>query len=67
MLTLVTFLDLDSHVLWIMAGITLWILSPSLSVVASKAEDEVKAFSDLGGLQTASEVKCKLVLRVFWP
>ena len=38
-----------------------------LSVVASKAEDEVKAFSDLGGLQTASEVKCKLVLRVLWP
>ena len=29
MLTLVTLLDLDSHVLWIMAGITLWILSPS--------------------------------------
>ena len=29
MLTLVTLLDLDTHVLWIMAGITLWILSPS--------------------------------------
>ena len=29
MLTPVTLLDVDSHVLWIMAGITLWILSPS--------------------------------------
>ena len=38
-----------------------------LSVVVSEAEDEAKAFSDLGGLPTASEVNCKLVVMVFWP
>ena len=38
-----------------------------LSVVASEAEDEAKAFSDLGGFQMATEVKCKLVLMVLWP
>ena len=38
-----------------------------LSVVASEAEDEAKVFSDLGGLQTALEVKCKHVLMVLWP
>ena len=38
-----------------------------LSVVASKAEDEAKAFSDFSGLQTASDVNCKLVLMVLWP
>ena len=27
-------------------------------VAASEAEDEAKVFSDLGGLQTALEVKC---------
>ena len=34
------------------------------SVVVSEAEDEAKVFSDLGGLQTALEVKCKHVLMV---
>ena len=38
-----------------------------LSVVASEAEDEAKAFSDLGGLPTALEVNCKLVVMVLWP
>ena len=37
-----------------------------LSVVASEAEDEARSFSNLSGLQTASVVKCKLVLMVTW-
>ena len=39
----------------------------ALQWAASEAEDEAKAFSDLGGLQMALEVKCKLVLMVLWP
>ena len=33
-------------------------------MVASEAKDEAMAFSDLDGLQTALEVKCKLILMV---